>query len=265
MGSGEPSSISGTSEDATSSSSTAGDGQTDRLPALAGALVRANVNVLVAAATPSIQAAMEATHHIPIVMAAAGDAVRSGLVPNLARPGGNVTGLSLALIELAGKTVELLREALPRVTRFACLVHREDPLHREFLSEAQSSARRLGLDFRPVTLRSVGELAAALGSIAAEKVGESVLQPIFTDDPEVRSTLVQLTLKHRLPAVSGLRRFAEAGGLVAYASEFSDLPERAAICVDKILQRRNAGESTRRVAHTFPTRRQFEKIGRAHV
>jgi putative ABC transport system substrate-binding protein len=211
------------------------DGQTDRLPVLAAALVRANVNLIVAAATPSIQAAMEATRHIPIVMAAAGDALRTGLVTNLARPGGNVTGLSLALIELAGKTVELLREALPRATRFACLVHREDPLHREFLAEAELSASRLGLEFRPTTLGSVGELDAALGSIARDRVGGVVVQPIFTVDPEVRSTLVRLTLKHRLPAVSGLRRFAEAGGLVAYASEFSDLPKRAAIYVDKIL------------------------------
>jgi putative tryptophan/tyrosine transport system substrate-binding protein len=211
------------------------DGQTDRLPLLAAALVRANVNLIVAAATPSVQAAMDATRHIPIVMAAAGDALRTGLVTSLARPGGNVTGLSLALIELAGKTVELLREALPRATRFACVVHREDPLHREFLAEAESSAKRLGLEFRPTTLGSVGELDAALGSIARDKVGGVVVQPIFTVDPEVRSSLVRLTLKHRLPAVSGLRRFAEAGGLVAYASEFSDLPKRAAIYVDKIL------------------------------
>jgi len=212
------------------------DGHTERLSSLAEALVRANVNVLVASATPSVQAAMEATRHIPIVMAAAGDALRTGLVPNLARPGGNVTGLSLALIELAGKTVELLREALPRVTRFACLVHREDPLHREFLSEAESAARRLGLDLRPVILRGVQELDAALGSVVGDKVGGIVVQPIFTVDSEVQSTLVRLTLKHRLPAVSGLRRFAEAGGLVSYASEFSDLPKRAAIYVDKILK-----------------------------
>lgn len=212
------------------------DGQTDRLPMLAAALVRANVNLIVASATPSVQAAREATRHLPIIMAAAGDALRTGLVTNLARPGGNVTGLSLALIELAGKTVDLLREALPRATRFACVVHREDPLHREFLGEAESSARRLGLDFRPAVLRSVGELEAALGSIARDRVGGVVVQPIFTVDPDVRSTLVRLTLKHRLPAVSGLRRFAEAGGLVAYASEFSDLPKRAALYVDKILK-----------------------------
>jgi putative ABC transport system substrate-binding protein len=218
------------------------DGQTDRLPVLAAALVRANMNLIVASATPSVQAAIEATRHIPIIMAAAGDALRTGLVTNLARPGGNVTGLSLALIELAGKTVELLHEALPRATRFACVVHSDDPLHREFLDEAESSARRLGLQFRPAILGSVGELETALGSIARDRVGGVVVQPIFTVDPEVRSTLVRLTLKHRLPAVSGLLRFAEAGGLVAYASEFSDLPKRAAIYVDKILKGAAPGE-----------------------
>jgi putative ABC transport system substrate-binding protein len=212
------------------------DGQTGRLSMLAAALVQADVNVIVASATPSIQAAMEATSQIPIIMAAAGDALRTGLVANMARPGGNVTGLSLALVELAGKTVELLREALPGATRFACVVHREDPLHREFLSEAESSARRLGLELRPAILRSVGELEAALGSIARDRVGGIVVQPIFTVDPAVRSTLVRLTLKHRLPAVSGLRRFAEAGGLIAYASEFSDLPKRVAVYADKILK-----------------------------
>jgi putative ABC transport system substrate-binding protein len=210
-------------------------GQTDLLPRLAAALVRANVSVIVASATPSVQAAMAATQHIPIIMAAAGDAVGTGLVANLARPAGNVTGRSLALIELAGKTVALLREALPRARRLACVVHSEDPLHRAFLGEAASSATRLALQFRPAILRTVGELDAVIDSIARDHVEGIVVQPIFTVDPKVRTTLVGLTLKHRLPAVSGLRRFAEAGGLLAYASEFSDLPKRAATYVDKIL------------------------------
>jgi len=218
------------------------DGQTDRLPMLAAALVQANMNLIVASATPSIQAALEATRHIPIIMAAAGDALRTGLVTNLARPGGNVTGLSLALVELAGKTVEVLREALPRARRFACVVHRDDPLHREFLAEAELSARRLGLQFRPAILGSARELDTTLGSIARERVGGVVVQPIFSVDPEVRSTLVRLTLKHRIPAVSGLRSFAEAGGLIAYASEFSDLPRRAAIYADKILKGATPGD-----------------------
>jgi putative tryptophan/tyrosine transport system substrate-binding protein len=218
------------------------DGQTDRLPKLATALVRANVNVIIAQTTPSVQAAMEATRHIPIVMAVAGDALRTGLVTSLARPGGNVTGLSLALVELAGKTVEVLRETLPRATRFGCLVHSEDPLHREFLGEAESAARRLGLEFRPAILGGVAELETALASLARDRVGGLIVQPIFTADPAVRSKLVQLTLKHRIPAVSGIRSFAEAGGLVAYASEFNDLPKLAAFYVDRILKGTNPGD-----------------------
>ena len=220
----------------------AAGGDPNRLPSLAAALVRADVHVIVANATPSIQAAMKATDRIPIVMATAGDAIRTSLVTNLARPGGNVTGLSLALVELAGKTVELLRETLPRSTRFACVVHSGDPLHREFLAEAESSARRLGLQFRPVLLNSARELDAALGSLKQEGVGGVVVQPIFTLDAETRSSLVKLMFKHRLPAVSGLRRFAEAGGLMAYASEFTDLPKRVAIYVDKILKGASPGD-----------------------
>jgi putative ABC transport system substrate-binding protein len=211
-------------------------GKADRLTGLALELVRQDVDVIVAFATPSIQAAMGATQTIPIVMATAGDALRTGLVSNLARPGGNVTGLSLALIELAGKTVELLRETLPGVTRIACVVHTEDLLHRGFLSEAEIAARRLGLRFRPVLLRSAEELDAAFGAMVRDGVGAAIVQPIFTVDPQNRATLAQLTLKYRLPAVSGLRSFAEAGGLMAYASEFSDLPRRAAVYVDKILK-----------------------------
>jgi putative ABC transport system substrate-binding protein len=216
-------------------------GRADRLAGLAAELVRQDVDVIVAYATPSIQAAMGATRTIPIVMATAGDALRTGLVSNLARPGANVTGLSLALIELAGKTVELLQEVLPRVTRIACVVHTEDPLHRGFLSEAEVAAGRLGLHFRPVLLRSVGEMDVAFGSIVREGVGAVVVQPIFSVDPQDRATLVRLTLKHRLPAVSGLRSFAEAGGLIAYTSEFSDLPRRAVV-YDKILKGAKPGD-----------------------
>jgi putative ABC transport system substrate-binding protein len=125
---------------------------------------------------------------------------------------------------------------LPRATRFAGVVHKDDPLHLEFLGEAESSARRLGVHFRPAVLSRVGELDAALASHARDRVGGVIVQPIFTVDAHGRSELVRLTLKYRLGPVSGLRRFAEAGGLVAYASEFSDLPRRAATYVDRILK-----------------------------
>jgi len=217
-------------------------GQTERLAGLAAELVRRNVDLIVASATPSIQAAAAATRSIPVVMAAAGDALRTGLVNNLARPGGNVTGFSLALVELAGKTVSLFREAVPHLRRIACVVHREDPLHRGFLSEVESSARRIGLHFRPFTLGNTTELGGALASIGRDEATGVIFQPIFVVDPQVRATVVRLTLEYRLPSVSGLRRFAEAGGFVAYASEFSDLPKRAAVYVDKILKGARPGD-----------------------
>ena len=171
-----------------------------------------------------------------------GCGARTGLVTNLARPGGNVTGLSLALIELAAKTVALFREAVPHVRRIACVVHRGDPLHQGFLSEVESSARRIGLHSRPFTLGNPTELGGALASIGRDEATGVIFQPIFVVDPQVRAMVVRLTLEHRLPSVSGMRRFAEAGGFVAYSSEFSDLPKRAAVYVDKILKGARPGD-----------------------
>jgi putative ABC transport system substrate-binding protein len=220
----------------------AAGGDIERVALLADELVRANVDVIVANTTPSIQAAMKATVRIPIVMAVAGDALRTGLVTNLARPGGNVTGLSLALVDLAGKSVELLREALPRATRLAALVHSQDPLHREFLAEAESSAARLGLRFRPAVVGSAKELDATFQALAADRAEGMVVQPIFTLDAQTRAAVARLALRHRIAAVSGLRRFAEAGGLAAYASEFRDLAGQAAVYVDKILRGARPGD-----------------------
>jgi putative ABC transport system substrate-binding protein len=218
------------------------NGQTDRLVGLATELVRLNVDVLVAGTTPSIQAAMTATRTIPIVMAAAGDALGTGLVTNLARPGGNVTGLSLALIQLAGKTVALLREAAPSLRGIACIVHRDDPLHRGFLREAELSAARIGFRFQSHVLKSSAELGGVLTELGRDTAIGVIFQPIFVVDPHVRARTVQLVRANRLPSVSGLRRFAEAGGLVAYASEFDDLPRRAASYAHKILNGKKAGD-----------------------
>lgn len=211
-------------------------GRTERLAALADELVREDVRVIVAQATPSIQAAMVATRTIPIVMATGGDALGSGLVTSLARPEGNVTGLSLSLIELAGKTVEVLREALPRATRMACLVHADDPLHRGFLREAQLAAPRLGLHLTPVVVKRTAELDGAFATMTRERIDAVVIQPLFATDPQVLAKLVQLTLKHRIPAASGLRRFADGGGLMVYASEFPDFAARVAVYVDRLLK-----------------------------
>jgi putative ABC transport system substrate-binding protein len=218
------------------------EGRQERLAGLAKELVALQVDALVASSTPAIEAARAASATIPIVMATAGDALATGLVTSLARPGGNLTGLSLALVELAGKTVELFRELLPGVTRMACLVDRRDPLHRPFLAEGKAACRRLGLDFLPSVVGSPGELDATVAKLAAERAGAAVVQPILAIDPAGRARLVELTLQHRLPAASGLRRFAEAGGLLAYAAEFKQQGRRVASYVDKLLRGARPGD-----------------------
>jgi putative ABC transport system substrate-binding protein len=175
-------------------------------------------------------------------MAPAGDALGSGLVANLARPGGNVTGLSLALIEMAGKTMEMLHMVVPQTRRLACLVDEKDPLHIPFLAEAETAARRLGLPMRPAIVRSPAEVDAAIGAMASEGVGAVLIQPILVLHPNDRSRLIALAHRHRLPTASGLTSFAEAGGLLTYASEFKDSWRQAAVYVDKLLKGARAGD-----------------------
>jgi putative ABC transport system substrate-binding protein len=218
------------------------EGRQIRLATLARQLVALEVDVLVGNSTPVIEALKAATSTIPIVMAPAGDALGSGLVPSLARPGGNVTGLSLALVEMAGKTMEVLQTVVPQTRSLACLVHEKDPLHLPFLAEAETAAARLGLPMRPVIIRAAAELETTFGAMASQGVGAVLVQPILVLHPNDRSRLITLALRHRLPAASGLASFAEAGGLLTYASEFKDTWRRAAIYVDKILRGARAGD-----------------------
>jgi putative ABC transport system substrate-binding protein len=219
-----------------------GEGRQARLPSLARELVALEVGVLVGNSTPVIEALKAATSTIPIVMAPAGDALGSGLVTTLARPGGNVTGLSLALVEMAGKTMEMLQTVVPQTRRLGCLVHEKDPLHLPFLSEAETAAARLGLPIRPAIIRAAAEVEAAFGAMVSQGVGAVLIQPILVVDPNDRSRLISLALRHRLPTASGLGSFAEAGGLLTYASEFKDTWRRAAVYVDKLLKGARAAD-----------------------
>jgi putative ABC transport system substrate-binding protein len=217
-------------------------GRETRFASLARELVALEVDVLVGNSTPVIEALKAATSTIPIVMAPAGDALGSGLVTSLARPGGNVTGLSLALVEMAGKTMEVLHTVVPQARRLACLVHEKDPLHVPFLAEAETAAGRLGLPMRPAIVRAAAEVEAAFGAMASEGVGAVLIQPILVLHPNNRSRLIALALRHRLPTASGLTSFAEAGGLLTYASEFKDSWRQAAVYVDRLLKGARAGE-----------------------
>jgi putative ABC transport system substrate-binding protein len=175
-------------------------GRETRLPSLARELVSLEADVLIGNSTPVVEALKAATSTIPIVMAPAGDALGSGLVTNLARPGGNVTGLSLALVEMAGKTMELLHVVVPQAKRLACLVDEKDPLHVPFLAEAETATSRLGLQMRSAIIRAAAQVEATLGTMASEGVGGVLVQPILV-----------LRVHERLAPSGGVRRQATQG------------------------------------------------------
>jgi len=131
---------------------------------------------------------------------------------------------------------------VPQTRRLGCLVHEKDPLHLPFLSEAETAAARLGLPVRPAIIRAAAEVEAAFGAMVSQGVGAVLIQPILVVDPNDRSRLISLALRHRLPTASGLGSFAEAGGLLTYASEFKDTWRRAAVYVDKLLKGARAAD-----------------------
>lgn len=218
------------------------DGALASLDAMAQELVALGVGILVANATPSIIAARKATRTIPIVMMTAGDAVGLGLVESIARPGGNVTGLSLMIVELAGKLVELLAEAAPTGRHVGCLVHEVDPLHRPFMAEAARAAGNLGLRFSPAVVKDQASVETAFGSMAQSGVTSVVVQPILMLAAQDATRIANLARKHRMAAGCGLKRFAANGGLIAYGAEFDDLGARGARFVDLILRGANPAE-----------------------
>ena len=209
----------------------------DRLPVLAKELVDSQVDVIVAAATPAIQAAKNATTAIPIVMAAAADPVGIGFVASLARPGGNITGLSLQSPELAGKRLELLKEIVPKLSRVAFMAHAGDPAHKLFIKEAQDIAPRIGIRIQPVLIEGPGEFEGAFAAMVRERAGAVVVAPLFTGSAlGLGPKVADLAARNRLPAVSDGIRFPEAGGLMSYGANRVDLQRRAATFVDKILK-----------------------------
>jgi len=208
------------------------DGQIDRLPGLAAELVRLKVDVVVTAGSPAARAAKNTTTSIPIVMATGGDPVGLGLVATLARPGGNVTGLTTLSRELSGKRLEMLREALPRVSRMGMPDeqhrHAHDARDRGGGSDAgdpaQGARRGWAGRFRP-----------RVQGIVADRAG-GVLVATSSMFLGHRRQLADLALKHRLPTMFAFREYAEAGGLMAYGPNYTELFQRAAGYVDKILR-----------------------------
>ena len=209
---------------------------TDRLPEMAAELVRLKVDVFVASATPAIQAAKNATKTIPIVMATAADAVGTGFVASLARPGGNITGLTSIMPELAGKRLELLREVLPKLSRVAFLAYGPDPAHRLFIKQAEDAGESLGVQIQPLVVKGPDEFEGTFSAMVRDRAGALIVQPLFSNTLGQGQRIADLAANNRLPTISDPRVFAEAGGLMSYGPDSLALYRRAAIYVDKILK-----------------------------
>ena len=211
------------------------DGKLDRLPELATALARLNVNIIVTAGNEAVQAAKNATQTIPIVMAFSGDPVRAGFVASLARPGGNITGLSRINVELTAKRLELLKETVPSATRIAVLFNPEGRVPLLALKEAQAAAQKLGLQIQALEMQAPQDIENAFRSAVRERAGAVLTLPGgFTGF--YRTRIVNLAAKSRLPAMYNNARFVEDGGLMSYASDQREEFRRAAVYVDKILK-----------------------------
>jgi putative ABC transport system substrate-binding protein len=207
------------------------EGNSSLLPEKAADLVRLKVDVIVASLTPAIQAAKQATGDIPIVMAPAGEPVGTGLVASLARPGGNVTGMSAATAELAGKSLELIREAIPSARRVGVLANESDPLAKPFLEQIDQGARTLGLEVDTIMVRPESPLEGAFDTLRSKQVDALVVQGSLQ-----RKELFDLAIKYRLPSFSSNRQVATTGGLIAYAANSAEIQRGAAGYVDKILK-----------------------------
>jgi len=206
----------------------------ERLPHLAGELVSLKVDVLVAATTDAVQAATKASKTIPIVTPVS-LLVETGLVASLARPGGNITGLTIMSVDLSWKRLELLRSIVPGVSRIAVLSNPTAAIGPIQMREIEKAARAMGVRLQPVEVRGSGDLETAFQ--AAARGGAGAL--VTLDDALLlthRIRIVKLAADNRLPAVYGFREFVDAGGLMSYAPNLVDMYHRAATYVDKILK-----------------------------
>jgi putative ABC transport system substrate-binding protein len=217
-------------------------GKTDRLPALVEELVRLKVDLIVVRTTPVVQAARNATTTIPIVMLSAADPVGSGFVASLVRPGGNITGMSSMMPELAGKRLELLREVLPKLSRVAFLAYGGDTAHKLFVKEAQEAAERFGMKFQPVIIETTEEIERAFSAMIKERAGALIVQPLFINTLGQGQRIAKFGVRNRLPTVSDGIPFAEEGGLMFYGPDQKLLYRRAAAYVDKILKGRKPAD-----------------------
>ncbi len=213
----------------------------ERLPALAAELVQLNVAAILTVNTPASHAAKNATNKIPIVFTWVADPTAGGLVASVGRPGANVTGLTTFAAELSGKRLELLKQAVPGLSRVSVLWNSANPTATNVAREFEGAAPKVGIQVHALPLRSPDELPKAFESVARNRAGavfvieEAMLLPH-------RRRVLDLAAKQRLPTASQFREFADAGGLLSYGPNLPDLFRRAAIYVDKILKGAKPGD-----------------------
>jgi len=207
----------------------------DRLPEVAADLVRLHVDVIFATSSTEVEAARRATKTIPIVFATHADPQGVGHVVSLARPGGNITGLSMLLTELVAKELEVMKQALPHMTRIGVLLTSTAPSHRPASHAVEAAAQQLGVQVLTVPVRTPEDLHGAFAMMARERVNGflAVASPLTRSQ---RALLAELALKHRLPGMFGTGENVEAGGLMSYAPDLVDMTRRAATYIDKILK-----------------------------
>jgi ABC-type uncharacterized transport system substrate-binding protein len=217
------------------------DGKNERLPGFAAELVNLKLDVIVTHGGVATRAVKEASTTIPIVIAAADDPLAAGLVVSLARPGGNITGLSLMTPDLTAKRLELLKEILPELTRVAVLWNSGNPISEPELRKAEAAARSLGLQLQSLGMRDPHEFPSAFSSMKRERAGALFVLPdaMFFG---LRNEIVDLAASSRLPLVAHLREFANAGGLMTYGPNVADVHRRAAEYVDRILKGAKPGD-----------------------
>jgi len=211
------------------------EGRLDRLPALAGELVRAKVDVIVATSTPGVLAAKNATNEIPIVFHTINDPVETGVVASLARPGANITGLTMGGAELYGKRLELLKETIPKLSRAVFLLNPTTSAGQLNLKEALAAAEALKVQIQSLEVRTPEDIAPAFEAAIRAKSGAMLITqipPISTHSKRI----IDLAAKHRLPVIYPQRQWADSGGLMSYGANVNDSYRQLATYVDRILK-----------------------------
>ena len=211
------------------------DGKYERFPALVAELIAAKVEVIVTAGTPAALAMKKATTTVPLVMVAVGDPVGTGLVPSLARPGANLTGLSSVAPDLEGKRLQLLREVVPALSHVAMFINSLNPFHVSSMRQARAAAQTMGIKLQLHDIRKSEDLDDAFAAIRKERPDAVLIlaDRVFLHN---RERMIDFTKEQRLPNVNAYKELVEVGGLMSYGPSYEDMHKRAAIYVDKILK-----------------------------